>query len=434
MKSIWQAEANKPSFSSLSEDIETDVLIIGGGMAGILTAYMLKAAGVDCVIAEARSICGGTTKNTTAKISCHHGAIFAKMIKRYGTERSKMYLRAHGDALGEYRRLAAEIDCNFREAPSYVYSLRDRAKLEKELTALDSIGARVKFAENTELPFSTVGAVLMKGQAEFHPLKFAYSLARGLNIFENTEVLEIKRGGAITSKGKIKAKMTVVTSHFPILNKHGFYFLKMYQHRSYVLALKNAQNLDGIYIDENENGLSFRGYGDILLLGGGGHRTGKAGGGWNELAGIAKKYYPSSSELCRYASQDCKTLDDIAYIGEYSPRTPNLLVATGFNKWGMSSSMVAAKILRDKVLGRKNQYSELFSPSRSIFYKQLFTNIRETALNFVKPTAPRCSHLGCALKYNKEEHSWDCACHGSRFAEDGEVIDNPAIKNIKTKN
>ena len=207
----------------------------------------------------------------------------------------------------------------------------------------------------------------------------------------------------------------------------------MYQHRSYVLALKNAPLYSGMYVDEDKKGMSFREYNGNLLLGGGGHRTGKNGGGWNELLEFSKKYYPNSEEVCRWAAQDCITLDGISYIGQYSRLTPSLYVATGFNKWGMTSSMVSASILNDLIQGRENEYESLFSPSRSILHSQLLCNAFESVTGLLNPVTPRCTHLGCALKYNKHEHSWDCSCHGSRFSEKGEVINNPSNKDLKMK-
>ncbi len=431
MESIWQKELIKPDFDTPDGNIKTDVLIIGGGIAGILCAHMLKEAGVDCVIAEAKSICDGVTKNTTAKVTLHHGAIFDKMIRRYGVEAAALYVEANNKALQKYRELAQSIDCDFKDEVSYVYSRTDRDKIKKEVLALKRLGCDVSFAKESELPFEIAGAAVMKGQAQFHPLKFAYSLAKNLNIYENTEVLKLLPDSALTKHGEIKAKKIIVATHFPLLNKYGLYFLKMYQHRSYVLALKNAPLVNGIYVDEAEKGMSFRSYGDMLLLGGGGHRTGKQGGGWQELEDFAAVYYPNASEVCRYAAQDCKTLDDIAYIGNYCKSTPSFYVSTGFNKWGMTTAMVAASILTDLIKGKKNKYSNVFAPNRSILHKQLFINAGESTLGLLTPTAPRCTHLGCALKYNKQEHSWDCACHGSRFTKDGRVIDNPAIKNIK---
>ena len=186
-----------------------------------------------------------------------------------------------------------------------------------------------------------------------------------------------------------------------------------------------------MYVDESGTGLSFRSYGDTLLLGGGGHRTGKDGGGYEYLRGVAKKFYKGAVETHHWATQDCMTLDEIPYIGRYCTLTPGLYVATGFNKWGMTTSAVAAEVLADALTGKINKYEQLFTPQRNIFTKQLWANIGESALNLVRPTAPRCTHLGCALTWNSAEHTWDCPCHGSRFSKDGKVIDNPATKNLK---
>ncbi len=432
-KSIWQTEIEAPKYKTLTKNIKTDVLIIGGGMAGILCGHRLKNAGVDYVIAEAKRILGGVTQCTTAKVTCHHGAVFDKMITRYGVEQSKLYLRGQQTAVAQIRALAQNIDCDFEDTVSYVYSRTDRKKIEKEVKALEKLGAPVGFTTETELPFPVAGAVKMTGQGQLHPLKFAYALAKDLNILEDTEILDITEGGAVTTHGTIRAKKIIVATHFPFLNRHGMYFLKMYQHRSYVLGLENAPKITGIYVDEAEKGLSFRSYRDLLLLGGGGHRTGKSGGGWQELSRVASTYYPDAKEICRYATQDCKTLDDLPYIGLYSESTPDLYVSTGFNKWGMSTSMLAANILTDSVCERENEYTALFSPSRSMLHKQLFVNAGESVIGLINPFTPRCSHLGCALTYNRQEHSWDCCCHGSRFASDGRVINNPAIKGIKIK-
>ncbi len=428
MDSIWNKFINKPVFDNLKEEIKTDVLIIGGGITGILCGYSLKKAGVDCVVAEADEICSGITENTTAKITYHHSAIYDKMIKRYGIDAAKLYLSAQREALEKYRNLSHEIECDFEETTSYVYSLRDRIKIEKEVTALEKIGCSASFVEDLKLPFSVVGAVRVEKQAQFNPLKFIYSIAKDIKIFEHTKILKIENNCAITAGGRIKAEKIIVATHFPFINTHGGYFLKMYQHRSYVIALENAQKVDGIYIDESEKGLSFRNYKDLLLLGGGGHRTGKSGGNWQELSDFAKRYYPDATEVSRWATQDCKTLDDIPYIGLYSKNTPYIYVATGFNKWGMTNSMVAATVLTNLVQGNKNDYSDIFSPSRSILHPQLAVNTAEALINLLTPTAPRCPHMGCALKYNPAEHSWDCPCHGSRFTENGNLIDNPATE------
>lgn len=438
MNSIWTETEKTVHFAPLKEnkrtdvrtdartDVRTDVLIIGGGIAGILCAYRLKHSGVDCMLVEAGEICGGITKNTTAKITLQHGLIYDKMIRRFGEDKAKLYASAQGKAIDEYARLCREIDCDFESGDSYVYSLDDRRKVEKEVAALNHIGVKADFSDAGELPFRVAGAVRVKGQAQVHPLNFLYAIARELPIYEHTKVVELMPGKARTNYGEIKYKKLIVATHFPMLNKHGLYPLKLYQHRSYVIALNGARNVKGMYVDESDTGLSFRSYGDLLLLGGGGHRTGKQGGCWQELEAFARKHYPNAGIAGKWATQDCMTLDDIPYIGQYAKSMPNVFVAAGFNKWGMTNSMVAADILCDLVQGNDNPYADIFDPSRTILRPQLAVNVYESMVGLLTPTAPRCPHLGCALKYNRDEHTWDCPCHGSRFTEHGELIDNPA--------
>ncbi|MBQ2729815.1 MAG: FAD-dependent oxidoreductase [Clostridia bacterium] len=430
MDSIWINDTDRPCFEALGHDIKVEVLIIGGGLSGILCAHMLKAAGVDCALVEARRICGGITGNTTAKITAQHGAIYNKIAKEFDIDTARLYYKAQTEALDSYRRLCKNISCDFQDQDSYVYSLYDRQLMENETEVLNKIGSPSFFVDELPIPVTGLGAVCLPDQAQFNPLKFAFEIAKDLNIYENTKVLELQKGKAVTNRGNINAEKMIVATHFPFVNKFGAYFLKLYQHRSYVIALANAPETNGMYVDENENGLSFRSYNGLLLLGGGGHRTGKSGGGWRELDAFAGKYYPSAKIVSRWATQDCMSLDGIPYIGRYSEKTPDVFVATGFNKWGMTSSMVASSVLADMILEKTNEYTELFSPSRSIFRKQLALNAAESIAGIVRPTAPRCPHMGCALKYNKEEHSWDCSCHGSRFSDKGALINNPATNDL----
>ncbi len=425
-KSIWTDSPKLPEFPKLQGSVKTDTLIIGGGLCGILCTYLLQKSGVDSLLVEAGTIGSGATHNTTAKITSQHGLIYHKLLTSLGRELTSLYLTSNEKALAKYRELSQTIDCDFEEQNSYIYSLSDRRKIEQEVRAVTSLGFPAFLSEESPLPFSIAGAAGFPGQAQFHPLKFLAEIASDLPVYEHTFIKNIAPHKAWSDEGEITAKNIIVTTHFPFLNKYGNYFLKLYQQRSYVLALKNAADIGGMYMDENENGLSFRGYHDMLLLGGGGHRTGKSGGGWQELRDFAAAHYPSSQEKYAWAAQDCMSLDGIPYIGRYSRHTPDLYVASGFNKWGITTSMVAAMLLCDLITEQKSPWEKLYTPSRSIWKPQLFLNGLESVTNLLTPTLKRCPHLGCALKWNPREHTWDCPCHGSRFEEDGTLIDNPA--------
>lgn len=432
-QSVWSREVRLPGFEKLHGTVRTDVLIIGGGLCGVLCAYFLKLAGVDYLLVEADTIGSGVTKNTTAKITSQHRLIYDRLLRTKGREAAAAYLWANEKAIAEYRRLAAQIDCDFEDRDSFVYTLSDVAKIEAEVTAVNALGIPAEFTEHVPLPPDVRGAIRFPHQAQFHPLKFLAGIAAGLNIHEHTFIRDLAPHRAWSDDAEISADKIIVTTHFPFLNKHGSYFLKLYQERSYVIALEHAADIGGMYVDEAAEGMSFRNYGELLLVGGGGHRTGKRGGGYGELREFAAACYPNAAERYHWAAQDCMSLDGIPYIGRYCARTPELFVASGFQKWGMTGSMAAARLLCDQVLGIQNEWSGVFSPSRSMITPQLLVNGWEAAKNLLTPTTKRCPHLGCALKWNAAEHTWDCPCHGSRFEEDGTLIDNPATGDANIK-
>ena len=430
LESVWN-DIQMPEFPRLNHDIQTDVLIVGGGMAGLLTAYMLKQHGIDCLLVEAGRVCSGITRNTTAKITSQHGLIYHKLMKKFGADTARLYWEVNEAALKRYRQYAQGIACDFETKDHYVYSMDDPEKLEKELEALQKLRIPGEYVQKIPLPFSTSGAVRFSQQAQFHPLKFAAGISVGLQIYEHTPVRSFQGNTAITEHGKIRASKIVIATHFPIINKHGSYFLKQYQNRSYVLAAEGAKQVDGMYLDEAEQGLSLRSSGKFLLVGSGGHRTGKKGAAWEAAEAFLKKYDSKATVRYRWAAQDCMSLDGIPYIGQYSRSTPDLYVATGFNKWGMTSSMAAAALLCDLIQDKGTPYAAVFSPSRSMFRPQLMVNTLEATVNLLTPTVPRCPHLGCALKWNPRERTWDCPCHGSRFGEDGRLLDDPATGDLK---
>ena len=243
MESIWDTDVGLPEFPALEGDRRTDVLIVGGGLAGLLCAWKLTRAGVDCMLIEQDRIMGGVSGRTTAKLTSQHGLIYHRLLNTFGPERARMYWRANEEALSEYKRLAGAADFDFVPENNWIYATDGTEKLEAEMTACEKLGIPAQWGTVLPLPFPVAGAVGFPGQARIHPLKLAACLARGLPIYENTKALEFLGNQVRTPRGTVTAEKVIVATHFPMLNKHGGYFLKLYQQRSYVLALENAPRI-----------------------------------------------------------------------------------------------------------------------------------------------------------------------------------------------
>ncbi len=421
-----------------------DVIVVGAGLAGLLTAYYLQDQGKKVLVLEAREAASGQTGRTTAKITSQHGVKYSKLIKKIGREKARMYAQANEAAIGEYEQLIQKegIDCHFERQSAWLYTNQQPELLEQEAKAATVLGIDAFFTSETDLPFPVSGAVCFRNQAQFIALEFVRHLASKLEIREHTKVRKIRGNIVFTEKEAFRAEQIVVATHYPIRNVPGFYFLRQHQERSYVLALSGNREIKGMYLGIDQDGLSIRRMGDWILLGGGSHRTGdrQATGAYSFLEQAAKQYFPECKVVKHWAAQDCMPHDGIPFIGRYSIFTPNLYVITGFQKWGMTSSMVAALILRDELCGGKNPYAGLFRPQRVLFragIRDFLVDMGESVKGLFKGwiwrKAPRCSHMGCELVWNPEEKSWDCPCHGSRFEKDGNLLDNPALKDIAEK-
>ena len=473
-ESIWSRNCQISERDSLNQDTETEIAVIGAGMAGILTAYALQAAGHQVIVLEAERIASGQTRNTTAKITSQHAMIYQKLIRTLGEDKARQYASANEAAIREYRRLidAEGIDCDFTSCNAYVYGDNIR-QLQDEAEAAIRLGLPAEFTDDTPLPFPVGGAVRFTGQAAFHPLKFLKALADRLTIYEHTSVSTVEDHVLTTQRGMIRAEKIIFACHYPFINFPGMYFARMHQERSYVVALKNAGQIEGMWIGGEKGGYSFRNYGDLLLLGGEGHRTGESGvcGRYETLRQKAKEWFPDSRETACWSAQDCITPDQVPYIGRYASGQPDWYVATGFQKWGMTSSMVSAMLIRDMICGNENPNAEVFDPGRfevsSIpkvaaegghavkgLTKRLFEIPSDQAAQIpyghagivslngekagvykeedgtVHAVDIQCPHLGCQLEWNPDERSWDCPCHGSRFDYLGHLISGPAQEEI----
>ena len=318
-----------------------------------------------------------------------------------------------------------------------------------------------------------------------------YGLANAIKkkgglIFVNSQVKDIKKHNnefiTYGEEYKIKSKYAILASHYPFVNFPGFYFSKMYQVTSYALAVETKSDLPkGMYITSGEPTVSFRTakYGDkeLLIVAGGNHKTGYSPDsdetyGYKYLENETKKLYPDAKILYKWNTRDCVTLDKIPYIGEFSNLMPNMYVATGFNKWGMTSSNVAANIITDKILGIDNEYEEIFNSKRfnpiknrgeignmatQIVHSFITSRIKipEKDLSVIKndnggiirvkgtpigiykdkngkvyAVEPTCTHLGCLLTWNNVDKTWDCPCHGSRFDYTGKNMYEPAVEDL----
>ncbi len=476
MKSIWSDTVKIPERESLRGNKRAEVVVIGAGMAGILTAYYLQKQGRRVIVLEADRIASGQTKHTTAKITSQHGLIYSELEKLYGRLFAKTYADASQSAIEQYAALIEEekIDCQFERVNSYLYSTKEKSQLLHELELAKKFGIPASFKEKLPLPFQTKGAVCFENQAQFHPLKFIKHLAESLIIFEHTKVLSVKGNCVQTEQGTVYADKIVFTTQYPFLRSPGFYFLRQHQERSYVIAIKDVKKWEGMYYGTEAGDLSFRWYNDILLVGGGGHRTGEPKGvyGYTALEAQICSLFGSYTEVARWSAQDCMPHDDLYFIGQYSLYLPHWFVATGFKKWGMTGSMIAAQVITDLICGKENPYAKIFAPKRlhcGASKKKLGQDLCVSASNVGKgyfhwpltktqypkmgeakiirkgikrlgvycdekgklhTVSVKCPHLGCELAWNAEEKTWDCPCHGSRFHYDGKLVDGPGQKEI----
>ena len=494
MESLWiETTKNKINLKSLEGNEETEVCVIGGGLFGLTTAYYLTKCGKKVIVLEKGEIGSKVSGNTTGKITSQHDLFYAHLIDDYGEEYAKKYLEANEKAIENIKQIIKEeqIDCDFSMQKSYVYTTKEDEVLEiqKEVEAVNKLGKDAKFVNKIDLPIKIKGAIEFDGQAQFHPRKYMLGLANSIikqnKIYQYTTVIDVEKNGekykVYTDKGSVEAKYIVMASHFPIMNMPGFYFVKMYQSTSYLIAVEIKSQLpQGMYINVKEPMYSFRtaNYNgkEILLIGGVGNKTGEPiedNSHYEKLEKKAREMYPDCKILYRWNTRDCISLDKIPYIGEFSNLMKNVYVGTGFKKWGMTSTNVAANIVADKIMGNKNKYEEIFTATRMKPIKNrwevenmLKQTVNSIALNKFKiepysieqikndnaaiieingdnvgvykdikgeiyAVKPNCSHLGCLLSWNNLDKTWDCPCHGSRFDYMGRNIYEPAIKNLE---
>ena len=494
MNSLWLEKNQIKSFPKLEKDEHTEVCIIGAGIFGISMAYYLSQNGFDVILIERDKIASKVTGHTTAKITSQHGLIYHYLLNQYGLDFEKKYFNANQSAIREIEKIINDnnIECDFERQNSYVYTTNETelTKIQEEIEALNNINPEAKLIDKSQLPFSILKGIEFRNQAQFNPLKYINGLLNKIEknkvkIFEDTTCFDIKQDNekyiCYTQNNKIQSKNVVIATHYPFLNIPGMYFAKMYQSSSYVIGVDTKTELfSGMYINIQSPIYSFRTAIDnknrILILGGLDHKTGENityKDSYGKLEQKAKQWYPNSEVKYYWSTRDCITLDKIPYIGEFSNVLPNIYVGTGFNKWGMTSSNVSARIITDKIMGKENEYEQIFKSTRvnPIVNKDEVKNmVAQTAKSLVVDkikkeknsidnikndeggiiekdgekigvykdiegkiyaVKPICTHLGCLLNWNSADKTWDCPCHASRFDYKGKNIYNPALKDLK---
>lgn len=497
-ESYWMANTTPPSFPELNENVDTDVGIVGGGITGITTAYLLAKKGYKVAIIEADQIITGTTGHTTAKITAQHDLIYDEFINHLGEEEAKQYYQANQEALDFIKQKVkqSKIECEFKEEDAYLYATTNKKAqaIEKEAQAYDTLGIDGQYVDKLPIDFSIQAGIVMKNQAQFHPIKYLTHLVKelqnmGAQIFENTTAVDVIEGNdpkIVTKYGfQVTCKYIVSSSHFPFYDGKGLYFSRMYAERSYIVGGElKGEFAGGMYLSADKPKRSIRTANmngkELLLIGGESHKTGQGGSSlqhFQNLKDFGKENFGIDSYLYNWGAQDLITLDKVPYIGQLTSRHSNIFVATGYRKWGMTNSTTAALLISDLIQEKDNPYQDLFSPTR--FYadpsiKTFLSQNANVAAEFVKGKlssgAKRaedlrkdegdtvtyqnnqkaggyrdtngqlhivdrtCTHLGCEVEWNDGEKTWDCPCHGSRFSYGGEVYEGPADKPLKKLN
>jgi glycine/D-amino acid oxidase-like deaminating enzyme len=446
LRSLWLTGRDRERRPPLDRDIGVDAVVAGAGIVGLTTALLLEREGMDVAVVEMREVGAGATGYTTAKLSSLHGLTYTKLANSSGRDSARKYGEANEAGIARVFELADElkIDCDLRRKPNYTYAEQgsDVDAVRREAELAHELGLPASYVDELDLPFAVGGAVRFDDQAEFHPVKYLDGLAAALRgqVFEGTAVTGAGSGGIETARGRrVRADHVVLATHGSFLDR-GLYFARCHAERSYVVAGRPAELPAGMYLSTESPAHSIRAHGEWLLVGGESHKTGQANadGRYERLSRWARERFGLEPEL-RWATQDHMPVDGVPYVGRHDPLTSNVWVATGFRKWGLAMGTAAAELLTAQIMGRDHPWTALFDPNRIRARASALTFVKENAnvaYHFVadrvrKRGAPRCTHMGCLLDWNAAEETWDCPCHGSRFAATGEVIEGPAVAGLR---
>jgi glycine/D-amino acid oxidase-like deaminating enzyme/nitrite reductase/ring-hydroxylating ferredoxin subunit len=492
-ESVWVATTPDTNYPHLEGDSEFDVAVVGGGITGLTTAFLLLRHGLSVALIESDRVASGVTGYTTAKLTSLHRLIYAKLTKSFGLDTARLYGSANQEGLLKIRELVAEleIDCDLETRPAYTYTTRRELvkELEEEVESASAVGLPAELVRDVDLPFPIEAAVKFSGQSSFHPRKYCIALAKasqdaGGRIYEMTRALDVRIGDDVhlqTDRGTIKCSHLVIATQLPFFDR-GLFFSKTHPERSYALAVKvSGQAPDGMYISAEKPTHSIRPLPGLdqpaLVIGGEEHRTGEEPNTrrrYEALEEWARSQFGVVDVVNRWSAQDYMSSDGLPFVGPAGPGLPNILIATGFQKWGLTNGTAAAILMSDMILGRSSEYEQLYNSLRVDALQSAKDYVKANAktaghylvdhlkrliapspeslppgeggtvtLDGKKVAAYRddageltavsaiCSHLGCVVSFNNAEKTWDCPCHGSRFDLDGRVVSGPARKDLK---
>ena len=491
--SLWIETAPSAAYEPVAGDVDVDVAVVGGGIVGIVTAFLLKEAGARVALVERTRILTGVTGHTTAKLTSQHGLRYHGLTKSFGSETARLHAEANEAAIGFVveRAAALDIDAQFERRPAYVWgeTAAERRQIEQEAEAAAALGLPAEVVDDVPLPVEATGALLFRDQAQFHPRRFLLPLAEripgdGSHLFEETTVTSAGGGVARTARGTVRAEQFVLATHLPIADR-GLFFARAFPYRGYVVAARvdDASSPTGIFINAGSPTRSVRTALDddgrrLVLVSGDGHQVGsetETGTHYETLESWARRRFAVEGFRYRWSTQDYYSADELPFVGSLHPGSRGVWVATGFGGWGMSNGIAAAMVLADLVRGRESPWQDAYSTTRlSTVTRGRFVKGNVTAVRHLvgdrltRPSAEQarrlapgegevvrvgarhvavsrrddgtvaavsaaCTHLRCLVRWNAGERSWDCPCHGSRFDAEGRVLNGPAVRPLERR-
>jgi glycine/D-amino acid oxidase-like deaminating enzyme/nitrite reductase/ring-hydroxylating ferredoxin subunit len=488
-RSLWLDTAPAEARRELPLPSEVDVVVLGAGIAGLTTAFLLAEADRSVLVLEAAEIAAGVSGHTTAKLTAQHDLIYHRLASRFGPAVAGSYGASQLAALDWVVDTAAArgIECDLERVDSHVYTTdaaqTDTMRAEVDAAATAGMPAEFVPGDELDLPVDATSAVRFRNQAQFHPRKWLLGLAAefeslGGRIIEGVRATGIREGTPSivrTTAGALRAADVVVATHYPIFDR-GMYFARLEPTRDLVVAGPSPLTVAGTYLDADTHHSVRSAPGGLLIAGGEHYRVGDhvdVAERHERLVTWARERLGMTEARYRWSAHDMSTVDGVPYVGRYHPRAEHLWVATGFGQWGMTGGTAAGLLLRDLVRGEENELASLYDPNRfSLPAAGGLLSANATVAKFlagdhvralmapgiadlprdkavvtrhgasmvaayrdesgaVHAVNARCTHLGCLVAFNNAERTWDCPCHGSRFAVDGTVIQGPAVRPLR---